>query len=60
MTDNIKPFTKEPVNHHPKLGELAGRISELIDEYSGEVSAMGVIGVLESEKFSRLNSLHND
>tara|TARA_R110000851_G_C12688702_1_gene524691 strand:+ start:267 stop:449 length:183 start_codon:yes stop_codon:yes gene_type:complete len=60
MSDNIKPFTKEPASHYPKLGELSGRLAVLIDEYIGEVSAMGVIGVLESEKFRRLNSLHND
>lgn len=50
MTDNIKPFTKEPVSHYPKLGELMTRLDDLLDEYAGEIPMMAAIGILEAKK----------
>lgn len=51
MTDNVEPFTKEPVSHYPVLGELADRLDDLINEYAGEMPTMAVIGILEAKKF---------
>jgi len=51
---NVKQFTKEPVSHYPKLGELASRLDDLFDEYAGEIPTMAALGILESKKFSLL------
>lgn len=50
MISNIEKFTKEPVSHYPKLGELMGRLDSLLDEYAGEIPTMAAIGVLEAKK----------
>lgn len=50
MDDNIKKFTKEPVVHYPKLGELMERLDDLMNEYAGEIPTMAAIGILEAKK----------
>ena len=50
MNNNIKPFTKEPVSHYPKLGELMERLDSLMNEYAGEIPTMAAIGILEAKK----------
>ncbi|MCJ8293533.1 MAG: hypothetical protein MJK15_03925 [Colwellia sp.] len=36
----------------PKEGELFDRLTELIDEYAGEISLVSVLGILELKKQS--------
>ncbi len=50
MADNIKQFTKEPLVHYPKLGELMERLDNLMNEYAGEIPTMAAIGILEAKK----------
>lgn len=44
---NVESLNKDLT--FPKQGELAGRISTLIDEYSGELSLAGILGILKLE-----------
>ena len=37
----------------PKEGELASRLSKLIDEYAGEISMVGMLGILRLEADER-------
>ncbi len=56
MTDNVAQFSKEPVSHHPKLGELSERLTLLFDEYAGEIPTMAAIGILEAKKLAILQA----
>ena len=43
---DILKLDKPKVVDYPKEGELAQRITDLIDEYAGELSTVSVIGIL--------------
>ena len=49
--NNIESLNKDLTS--PKQGELASRISDLIDEYSGEISLAGILGILKLESDMR-------
>ena len=48
MNDNVKSLNQEKT--YPKSGELMARLSDLIDEYAGDLSLVSVIGILELKK----------
>jgi len=56
MTDNVAKFSKEPVSHYPKLGELSERLTLLIDEYAGEIPTVAAVGILEAKKLAILQA----
>jgi hypothetical protein len=51
ITSHISHLNKDP--SFPRQGELAGRITDLIDEYSGELSLAGILGILKLESDQR-------
>ena len=48
MNNNVTSLDKEKV--FAKEGELSARIDVLIEEYSGELSLVSVLGILDLKK----------